>query len=127
MTLAVIPQMRLRKHGSLPSTSRTRSRAVVFLTVPSRCHPSRHNQDEVLSCELEATSDALERRKDTLRRFASIFRQVAHAREGGWGTDLPRFPPSGECLPVRARSSPGRSRMRPAPFWRHVRHTLADR
>ena len=30
MTLAVIPQMRLRKHGSLPSTSRTRSRAVVF-------------------------------------------------------------------------------------------------
>jgi hypothetical protein len=43
MTLAVIPQMRLRKHGSLPSTSRTRSRAVVFLTVPSRSHPSRQS------------------------------------------------------------------------------------
>ena len=70
MPLAVIPQMRLRKHGSLPSTSRTRSRAVVFLTVPSAVTPLV-NQDEVLSCELMATSDALERRKDGLRCFAS--------------------------------------------------------
>jgi hypothetical protein len=36
MTLAVIPQMRLRKHGSLPSTSRTRSRGFVFLAHHNR-------------------------------------------------------------------------------------------
>ena len=83
MTLAVIPQMRLRKHGSLPSTSRTRSRAVVFLTVPSAVTPLV-NQDEVLSCELMAASDALERPKDGLRCFSSIFvRLPTPARETG--------------------------------------------
>jgi hypothetical protein len=47
--------------------------------------------DDVPVRELMATSEALERGKDGLRDFASIFRQVAHAREGGWSTDLPRF------------------------------------
>jgi hypothetical protein len=41
--------------------------------------------------ELEATSEVLERRRHALRDFASIFRQVANAREGGRSTDLPRF------------------------------------
>ena len=35
--------------------------------------------------ELDATSDALELRKDGLGKFASTCPQVAHAREGGWG------------------------------------------
>jgi hypothetical protein len=37
--------------------------------------------DEVPVRELVATSEALERRKDGLRNFVSIFRQVAQARE----------------------------------------------
>ena len=31
------------------------------------------------------------RRTDPLCDFSSVFRQVAHAREGGWGMDIPRF------------------------------------
>jgi hypothetical protein len=47
--------------------------------------------DDVPVRELMATSEALERRKDGLRGFANFFRNVAHARGGGRGTDLPRF------------------------------------
>jgi hypothetical protein len=70
-----------------------------------------------------ATSEALERRKDGLRCFASIFRQVAHAREGGWSTDLPRFHlreyvrRADEKLTERIADAK-------APFWRHVREAL---
>jgi hypothetical protein len=70
-----------------------------------------------------ATSEALERRKDGLRCFASIFRQVAHAREGGWSTDLPRFhlrenvSRDGGELSAQIADAP-------APFWRHVRDAV---
>jgi plasmid stabilization system protein ParE len=47
--------------------------------------------DDVPVRELEATAEALERRKDCLGDFPGIFSNVADAREGGWGTDLPRF------------------------------------
>jgi hypothetical protein len=47
--------------------------------------------DEVTVRQLMATSETLERGRDSLRHFASIFRHVAHAREGAWGTNLPRF------------------------------------
>ena len=67
--------------------------------------------DEVPVRELVATSEALERRKDGLRNFVSIFRQVAQAREGGWGTDLPRFHLRRTSL-VRTKSSPTGWRMR---------------
>jgi hypothetical protein len=73
--------------------------------------------------ELVATSEALERRKDGLRDFASIFRNVADAREGGWGTDLPRFHPgrtvSRAERGVRRADLGGRG-----PFWAHVRRAL---
>jgi hypothetical protein len=45
--------------------------------------------DDIPSRELYATAEALERRRDGLGRFSSIFRNVADAREEGWGTDLP--------------------------------------
>ena len=61
--------------------------------------------------ELMATSEALERRRDSLRDFASIFRQVADARGESWGTDLPRFH-LGECVSRADDSSPCRLRMR---------------
>jgi hypothetical protein len=47
--------------------------------------------DDVPVCELHATSEALERRKDRLGDFAGIFRNVADARQGGWDSNLPRF------------------------------------
>jgi hypothetical protein len=47
--------------------------------------------DDLTAHELEATAGALERRKDGLRDFASIFRNVADARQGGWDSDLPHF------------------------------------
>ena len=79
--------------------------------------------DDLTVRELEATSDALERRKDSLRYFASIFRQVARARESGRDTDLPRFhlrenvSRADEELAVQIADAK-------APFWRHVRDAL---
>ena len=73
-----------------------------------------------------ATSDALERRKDGLRDFASIFRNVAQAREGGWSADIPRFhlrenvSRADEQLSAQIADAP-------APFWGHVRDALAER
>jgi hypothetical protein len=81
--------------------------------------------DEVPVRELVATSEALERRKDSLRHFASIFRQVAHPREGGWSADVPRFhlrenvSRADEELAAQIADAP-------APFWRHVRDALAS-
>jgi hypothetical protein len=40
---------------------------------------------------LEATAEALEHRRDGLRAFAGVFRNLVDAREGGWNADLPRF------------------------------------
>jgi hypothetical protein len=57
--------------------------------------------DDFTARELEATSEALARRKDGLRDFASIFRNVANARGESWGTDVPRFHLGAGCLPRR--------------------------
>jgi hypothetical protein len=73
--------------------------------------------------ELEATSEALERRRDGRRTFASLFRNVAQARGENWGTDLPRFT-SGTTSAVPTRSSPRRSRC-PGAVLGHVRAALA--
>ena len=45
--------------------------------------------DEIPSRELHATAEALERRRDGLRKYASIFRNVADARGESWGTVSP--------------------------------------
>jgi hypothetical protein len=76
--------------------------------------------------ELMATSEALERRRDSLRDFASIFRQVADARGESWGTDLPRFH-LGECVSRADEQFAVQIADAPAPFWRHVRDALAER
>jgi hypothetical protein len=57
-----------------------------------------------------------------LRNFASIFRDVAHAREGGWSTDLPRFHLRESVS--RAGGELAAQVAAPAPFWRHVRDAL---
>ena len=76
--------------------------------------------------ELEATSEALERRKDSLHHFASIFRQAAHVREGGWGTDVPRFH-LGQAISRADEELAAQIAEAPAPFWHHVRDALAER
>ena len=40
--------------------------------------------DDLTVRELQATADALERRRNGLGKFASIFRHVADAPTGGW-------------------------------------------
>ena len=72
--------------------------------------------------ELEATAEALERRRDGLRGFAGIFRNVAHARVGGWDTDLPRFH-LGQAVRADEEFSE-QIEDASAPFWRHVREAL---
>jgi hypothetical protein len=59
--------------------------------------------------------------------MCSLFRSLLlRAREGGWGTDIPRFHlrenvsrADGEFAAQIAAA--------PAPFWRHVRDALAER
>ena len=47
--------------------------------------------DNVPVRELQATAEALDRRRDGLGKFSSVFRDVADAREGGWNSNIPRF------------------------------------
>jgi hypothetical protein len=63
---------------------------------------------------------------DALGCFASIFCNVAHARENGWGADLPRFH-LGENVSRADDTLAAQIADAPAPFWRHVREALAAR
>jgi hypothetical protein len=80
--------------------------------------------DDVPVRELVATSEALERRKDGLRDFASIFRNVADARQGGWDSSLPRFH-LGEAVSRADEKLGEQIAGARAPFWRHVRDAVA--
>jgi hypothetical protein len=82
--------------------------------------------DDVPVRELYATAKALERRRDGLGKFSSIFRNVADARGECWGTDVPRFhlrdnvARADESLAAQIADAK-------APFWCHVRDALAER
>jgi hypothetical protein len=80
--------------------------------------------DEVPVRELHATAEALERRKDRLGDFSSIFRNVADAREGGWSTSIPRFH-LGEAVSSADEGFVEQISEAEAPFWRHVRDALS--
>jgi hypothetical protein len=78
--------------------------------------------DDLSMRELEATADALPRRH-SLYAFANVFRSVAHAREGGWNTNIPRYHVSefvsradDEVLALLEQAQ--------APFWGHVRKAI---
>ena len=79
--------------------------------------------DDIPSRELHATAEALERRRDGLRKYASIFRNVADTRGQSWGTDIPRFH-------LRENVSRADEKLveqiadAPAPFWRYVREAI---
>lgn len=82
--------------------------------------------DDLSVRELVATAEAIGGRRHPLFDFSSIFRGVASAREGGWGTDIPRF----HLREYVARADDelaARIADAPAPFWRHVRNALAER
>ena len=81
--------------------------------------------DEVPVRELMATAEAVGRdRRHPLHDFASIFRGVASAREGGWGTDrVPRFHLR-EAVSRADEQFAEQIADAPAPFWRHVRDAL---
>jgi hypothetical protein len=55
-----------------------------------------------------------------VRNFASIFRDVAHAREGGWSADLPRFHLRENVFRADDELA-AQIADAPAPFWGHVR------
>jgi len=82
--------------------------------------------DDCTVRELEATAEAIGGRRHPLFDFSSIFRRVASAREGGWGTDIPRFHlrrnVEGADQKLIERIAAAQ-----APFWRHVRDALAER
>ena len=77
--------------------------------------------DDVPVRELEATADALERRRDG--DFASIFRNVADARQGGWDSTLPRFH-LGQAVSRADEGFVERIAQAEASFWGHVREAL---
>ena len=125
MTLAVIPQMRLRKHGSLPSTSRTRSRALVFLygaepqsplsSIRTRVCPVsswRRRMHSSVGRTACATSPASSVAWPTRGREAG-------ARAFPASTSSGRLPADDELAARIAEA--------PAPFWQHVRDALAER
>jgi hypothetical protein len=71
------------------------------------------------------TARALERRKDRLGAFASIFRNVSDARGQSWSTDIPRFHLR-DYLTYADDELAEQIADAPAPFWRHVREALAS-
>ena len=82
--------------------------------------------DDLSVRELEATAEAIGSKRHPLHEFASIFRGVAQAREGGWSTDIPRFHLR-ENVSRADDDFVERIAEAQAPFWRHVRDALAER
>jgi hypothetical protein len=76
--------------------------------------------------ELEATAELLERRRDGLGKYASIFREVAWARQTGTEANLARFQLRQNVTSPREDVS-GQIAAATAPFWAHVREALRAR
>jgi hypothetical protein len=79
--------------------------------------------DEVPVRELEAVSEALGHRRHPLHDFASVFRDVAGAREGGWSANLPRYHVR-QALGRADDDLLARLADAEAPFWGHVRDAV---
>jgi hypothetical protein len=82
--------------------------------------------DQVPVRELEAVSGALSHRRHPLHDFASVFRDVAGAREGGWSAHIARYHLS-EAVSRADEGLVEQIAEAEAPFWRHVRDALAER
>jgi hypothetical protein len=76
--------------------------------------------------ELYATARALERRRDGVGMFSSIFRNVADARGQSWSTGLSRFHLR-EYVSRADETVAAQIADAPAPFWRHVREAVEAR
>ena len=80
---------------------------------------------DVSARQLHATAEALERRRDGLREFSAVFRDVAYSREDGSAPKLADFhlrqavEHGGDELSNQIAGAE-------APFWGHVRDALAE-
>jgi hypothetical protein len=79
--------------------------------------------DEVPVRELEAVSEALSHRRHPLHDFASVFRDAAAAREGGWSANLPRYHVR-QAVDRADDDLLERIAGAGAPFWCHVRDAI---
>jgi hypothetical protein len=86
--------------------------------------------DDLTMRELEATAEALGRRRngrrDALGRFSSVFSSVASSREFGSDLDLARFHLR-ECVSHDGDELAEQIAGAEAPFWGHVREALRAR
>ena len=122
MTLAVIPQMRLRKHGSLPSTSRTRSRALVFLYGAEPQSPLSSIRTRF--CPVSSWRRRMHSsvgRTACAASPASFVRLPTPAREAG----ARMFPAFRQAISRAGEELAAQIAAAPAPFWQHVREALA--
>lgn len=93
------------------------------MTVDEHLDRAFASLDEVPVRELEAVSEALSHRRHPLHDFASVFRDVAGAREGGWSANLPRYHVR-EAVDRADENLLGRLAEAEAPFWGHVRNAI---
>jgi hypothetical protein len=81
--------------------------------------------DEVPVRELKAVSEALGHRRHPLHDFASVFSDVAGAREGGWNANLPRYHAS-QAVSRADDDLLARLEEAEAPFWVHIRDAVLE-
>ena len=105
-----------RTRREFTSTSRRPARAVRTGRHAGAACPLKAfaSLDDVPVRELEATAEVLERRRDSLGKFSSIFREVAWARENHAEPRSPSFT-FATTSPMQMSSSPRRSPMRQRP------------
>jgi hypothetical protein len=111
------------KASSRPPTSAC-SRASAVSEVDEHLDETIASLEDFTVRELEATSEAIGSRRHPLHDFASIFRGVASARDGGWDSSLPRYH-LGQAVARADEGFEARIADVQAPFWRHVRDAVA--
>jgi hypothetical protein len=93
------------------------------VTVDEHLDRALASLDEVPVRELEAVRGS---QPPSSHDFAGIFRNAAHAREGGWSPSLPRFH-LGQAVSRGGDELAEQIAGAEAPFWRHVGDALRAR
>jgi hypothetical protein len=81
---------------------------------------------DVSARQLDATAEALGRRRDCLGGFSSVFRDVAYSRKDGSDPHLAAFHLR-QAVERGGDDLAGRIKDAEAPFWRYVREALLAR
>jgi hypothetical protein len=93
------------------------------VTVDEHLDKAFASLDDLSKRELEATADALTSRRHPLHDFASVFSDVAAAREGGWSANLHRYHVR-QAVDRADDDLLGRIAEAEAPFWGHVHDAM---